>query len=198
MANPERVKSIPTFEIDSSNMGVRLEVFNHGTIPQAGLIQGVMNAGACVSFGLNPSWTTEGGVEGVYKRAAIELTNWSDGALGVANEFWESWEYLRPKEEEAVEDVLGYYDVFLTVMFEQPITIEGLYYPPETFLINPNLQTPEAVWRKIMDALAGTGGGRFPKQVKDYLVNAGEASRRYLRGLTDEEIQRFFIDPPLE
>ena len=198
MADPERRSPVPTFRINVSPMGVDLEVYNDKPVPHADLIQSMMNAGACAAFGLKPSWNTEGGVEGIYRRTAIQFENWDEGRLGTINTLWEAMPYLKPREQEAIDKVLGYYEVFLTTMFGMPIRIEGQPYPPEVFLVKPELQTREAVWEKIMDTLANTGGGRFPKEVTTWLANCGEASRRYLRGLSDDEIQRFFVDPPGE
>ncbi len=202
MADPreasEKRSIVPTFEVEISPAGIMLDVFGWRTVPQADLIQAMMNAGACYNFGLSPSFSTEGGVEGIYKKTSIQLTNWGDGVLGIGNEMWQVMDYMKDQQVSATDDVLGYYEVFLRQMFESPVNIEGIAYPAEVLLVNPNLQTRGAVWDKIMDTFVNIGGGRFPKQVRDYLIRSGEAGRRHLRGLTDEEIQRFFIEPPTE
>lgn len=196
MAFPEGLSPHPTFKVETSVIGVELQVFDGRTVPHADLIQSMMNAGACVAFGLRPSWTTDGGVEGAYKGAPIDLENLSDGQLGIINTLWEAKSNLRPRQEEATDRVLGFYEVYLATMFEQPVKIEDQWYPPEVILINPALQTRDAVWKRSIDSLAKTGGGKFARDVKRWLVNNSEASNRYLRGLTDEEIERFFVDPP--
>lgn len=196
MAGPERRPPAPTFNVEVSRMGVELEVYNDKPIPQADLIQAMINAGACTAYGLHPSWNSEGGVEGIYRKAPIQFENLSDGKVGIINMMWQSMDYLKDRQAQATNDVLGYYEVFLEQFVGRPINIEGTYYPFETFLVNPTLQTREAVWDRIMDTFAHTGGGKFPRQVRDWLMKTGEASRRYLRGLTDEEIQRFFVPPP--
>lgn len=198
MPNSEIVKPTPTFEVEKSRIGVELNVFHDRVVPHADLIQAMMNAGACSAFCLKPSWNTEGGVEGIYKKTYIGFENWGEeGKIGILNTVYEAMPYLEYEKREAIEEVLGYYSLFLTQMFEQPIRIEGQWYPPEVFLVKPELQTREAVWNKVMEGFRDVGGGKFPKQVKAWLINEGEASRRYLRGLTDEEVQRFFIEPPL-
>lgn len=194
MAHPERIDRVdsprPTFEVDMSPLGVKLEVAGGKKIPHADLIQATMNASAIVLFDLRPCFSTEGGIEGIYQGDPIKLTNWDDGHLGILNEFWQDED-----EGEGLWEVLGFYEVFLHMMFKMNLKIEDEWYPPETFLAAPSLQTAEAVWARLDDIMRNLGSGALPPKVKHFFTN-NELARRYLRGLTDEEVKQIFVKPP--
>lgn len=189
MANStETRRPTPTFEIDVSPMGIKLNVFDRRTVPHADLIQAMMNAGACFEFGLRASWSAEGGVEGLYRRTPIELENLGEDNIGIINSMWESVDYLRPRQQEALDRILGYYDLFLRQMFEYPRLIDGQYRPAETLLQDAVFQTREAVDKRIIDALANTGGGKFARDVQGWFEKASAHTKRNLRGITNEEL----------
>lgn len=207
MAFPERISPAPRFRIERNPLvPIQVETIGGEQIPHADLIQSMMNAGACVSFGLTPAFASEGGVEGVVRRriggrrvkVPIELLNLDQGEIGITNTYWEMTGNLKPEQQDILNDVLGYYDLFTTQMFEYPRIVNRRWSPPEEMLDDPAMQTREAVWKRVRDTLRNTGGGKFAGEVQNWLVNQHEASRRYLRGLTDSEIQQFFVDPPIE
>lgn len=188
-----RESTPPIFHVDTSFMGVKLEGVEKRNIPHADLIQATMNASAIAAFGrraLRPNFATEGGVIGTYHGVPIELSNMEDH-LGVFND---NYQYARD-EDEGLWEVLGFYESFLYMMFELDLKLEGEWYPPETFLAAPSLQTTEAVWDKLDDTMRNIGSWRLPPKVMR-LFTQDEVARRYLRGLTDEEIKRFYVDPP--
>ena len=146
MADPERRTYPLAFAVDVAPDGIILKNNTLRNIPHLDLIRAMMNAGACAAFNLRPSLNTEGGVEGSHRRTAINFENWGDETLGIYNTAWKAMDYMKPKEVDATNEVLGYYELFLTVMFESPIIIDNKSYSPGAFLIMPNLQTREAVW----------------------------------------------------
>lgn len=169
-------------KITNDFTGVKLEGIRKDRIPHANLIQTAMNASACVLFGLSPSFSAEGGLEGIYREYPVELSNWSD-ALGISED---NFSFIGTGTDvDGINEILNFYDQFLGFMFEGS----------EEFFKDPSLQTTEAVWGKLKDVIRKLGGSTLPSKVMTLLVK-DETARKFLRGLTDEEIVQSFVPPP--
>ncbi len=182
----ERKPTLPlSIEITNDFTGVRLEGIRKDQIPHADLIQATMNASAMILFKLSPDFSVEGGLEGMYKGYPVQLRNWGGDVLGISEEnncFVGTGTNGKP-----IKRILNFYEQFLNLMFKKD----------KSFLKEPSLQTTEAVWTKLKDAMRRLGDDTLPTKVMALLVK-DEEGRRFLRGLTDEEIVQSFVPPPFE
>lgn len=163
-------------------------------IPHSGLVTSVFNAALIARFNLGVCFATEGGVQGRYKGSYIELRNHYDN-LGLWNE---RAEYSRGKE---VVEILDFYRQLVGLLLEEDFTVGKKHYRRGEILRLPEEeQTTEKTWEILVAILIKARSRKFAQKViKELVANSSNPfSAPYLRGLTPEEIVKFFVPPPLE
>lgn len=164
-------------------------------IPHLGLVSSVFNAALVAKFNLGVCFATEGGVQGMYKGSRIDLRN-DGGNLGLWNE------EMSCSQGPGVVKVLDFYRQLVGLLLEQDFTVGKRHYRRGEILRLPKEeQTTERTLEILVAILVKASRSRefAEKVVRELVGNAGNPfSAPFLRGLTEEEIGRFFVPPPLE
>jgi len=196
LAHGSRTKTplIPV-EIEVNRRGVALEWPNIRTVHGARIIVMVLNAALMVRFKLEPCIATEGGVSGTVGKEPVELRN-TYGKIGLLDEngFEESPECAK---------ILAWYTELMRIVFEEEIKVGEkclgrgavLKLSPADPLFEDKLKQLLflALWKK-------TGSKGFAEAVFGRLARelGNPLSGSYIAGLSDAEIARFFVPPPVE
>lgn len=193
MADQERKeKHFPLLEVTRVRYGVWVDS-HHRDIPQRDLMVVLLNMALVARFNLDgaSSTTVEGGVAGNINRIPIELENFGSSYLnqrdiGLLDGFYVAGLYS--SEPPHLKGLFDFYEELLEKIFEGEKGSE---------VLAGKYSTPEQTMNMINGVLAEAGGEDFPEQVRSRLLGLPLGQRAYLRGLTDEEINRVFVQPPI-
>ena len=159
------------YVIERSFQGVILRTASWLPVPHAGLIQATMNAAACERFGLDPLFATEGGTCGLYEDTFVEFANWGDDDLGIFDELYDI-----PDDTGRRSEIVSFYAGLLSSVMD-----------------GDSPQSQEDVIVKISKILEKLGGREF---VNKTLARFSQPGNKFLRGLTDKEINTTYVSPP--
>lgn len=159
------------YVIERSFQGVILRTASWLPVPHASLIQATMNAAACERFGLDPLIATEGGTSGLYEDTFVEFANWGDDDLGIFDELYDI-----PDDTGRRGEIVNFYAGLLSAVMD-----------------GSSPQSQEDVLIKISKILENLGGREF---VNKTFARFSQPGKKFLRGLTDEEIMAAYVPPP--
>lgn len=191
---PPRIERMRYGEDD---YGVRITYPDKRDIPQSNLVASVLNTALMARFQLRICFNVEGGVEGLYKGAYVDLRNLEDNLglfVGETSEY-----YLQSR---GLHEVLDFYEKMVRLLFEQSFQIGKKIYPRGAILLLPKSENDgvgqDEVWKVLIAMLTKVRSRKFARQVATKFVNesSNPFGGRYLTGLTNEEIVKFFVPPP--
>ena len=180
--------------LDGREYSIEVLFQRRDDIPYANLIASVLNSALLTRFNkLSVNFSTEGGVEGFYKRTYIELRNSYDRlGLFVEQDYWQG---------PGLIEVIDFYEKMLRLLFEEPLKVGKIQYRRAEILRLPKddigYTGVNQAW-KILDAtLTKTRSKAFAyKAIRKLIDEASNPfSGSYLRGLTTEEIVQRFVPP---
>lgn len=170
--------------------GVELNCPRKEEIPHLGLIISILNAALITRFNLSVCFATEGGVEGVYKRCYVSLLNCYE-RLGL---LVEEADYHQGK---GLTEVLDFYEKMLCYLFEEEFSYRKRRYRRGEILRQSKDEKVNRVLEILFAVLSKARSNKFASKVMGTVNSANPFFRRYLRGLSDEEIAKFFVPPPI-
>lgn len=188
MDQVERERPKPFINICRQPYGIWVDTAS--PIPQRQLMASVLNSSIMVRFNFDwPSFAAEGGVQGIVASHHIDLTNFGDErgrGIGLIDGLYTWGAYT--EEPARFKDVFDFYDKLIRKIFDGENgtnVMEGIYSTPEETLLMLN------------GVLSEVGGSDFPQKVMQKILSIPPDQRVYLRGLTDEDIERIFVQPTL-
>jgi len=193
---PEKKKGnkLTLVSLKISQHSVMVDSPRLGEIPHARLIVSILNAALITRFKLRVCLATEGGVEGKWNGEYIELRN-TDSQIGLCDDH--GYECTRL----ACQEILGWYWELLKILFFEELSVGNMKLGRGAIL---KLSNDPAGKEKagVLLALAlqkKTGSENFAAAVSETLTKAGANpfSGPYLAGLSDKDIARIFVHPPL-
>lgn len=160
-------------------------------IPCSGLIATVLNSALITKFNLRVCFATEGGVEG----RGYELRNCNDN-LGLYTDY----DFYTEYGENNAGKTLDFYEKMLRQLFEEPLSFGNVNFKRgEILRLENNKKSYSDALIYLFGTLTKTADRKFAEDVlktkEEVAMNPFSAP--YIRGLTDEEIVRFFVPPPL-
>jgi hypothetical protein len=154
-------------------------------IPCSGLIATVLNSALITKFNLRVCLATEGGVEG----RGYELRNCDDN-LGL---------YVDYGESNAVK-ALDFYEKMLRQLFEEPLSFGNVNFRRgEILWLEDDKKSYNDALIYLFGTLTKTASRKFAEKVlktKEEIAQ-NPFSAPYIAGLSDEDITRFFVPPPI-
>lgn len=166
------------------DFGVELSFPEKDEVPYSDLIIAMLNSALMTKFNLNVDFITEGGLEGM----DFELRNIMD-KIGL---------YVDEGEESAKE-ALDFYEKMLRQLFEEPLSFGNVTFRRGEILW---LDETENSYSDALIYLFGTLTRTTDRAFAERILKTKEQVEKtplgpYLRGLSDEEIEKFFIPPPI-
>lgn len=162
-------------------------------IPSSNLVVTVLNAALMTKFNLRVCFACEGGVEGCYGKSYIELRN-LDNELGLSVDS----DYV---QTEVLKEVLDFYEEMLRILFVKEFNLYKRKYKAGEILKIEAKDEDERwkkTWRILLAMLIKVKSKKFAEKVVETIekVSQNPFSAPYIRGLTSEEIVKFFVPPP--
>lgn len=181
--------------VEVSNWGLQVELFVLGTktieIPHRRLIAEVLNTALLIRFGLRVCFAIEGGVQGFLRDGPVELQNLYD-KLGLSES-----EY---RDSKASIRLLRWYEKLLRLLFEDDLKFGRRRYGHAAILkLSGEPKDTSDALILLWVALARREGKVFANSVFQELRGMGKSllgAKRFLAGLSDEDIARTFVPPP--
>lgn len=162
-------------------------------ITWAWLIATILNTALMVRFKLKVCLATEGGVKGFYKKESIELRNF-DNQIGLYDEY-------QIKDSVSVTEILNWYENLLKVLVEKELVIDNKNFGRGAILkLSSEPENKEKAKALLWLALCKkTGSKGFANEVFERLrvEQSNPFGGRYIAGLSDKDIAKFFVPPPL-
>lgn len=153
-----------------------------------------LNSALMTRFNLRVCMATEGGVSGVYKRKFLELRNNGD-KIGLYTEI--------PRFPcEPLTEIYDFYETMLRTLFEEPLAVGDKKYRRGEIL-RLDTTKPESIYQSqdiLLATLTKVKSKQFAAKVlktEDRQL-ANPFANSYLTGLTNEEIVKFFVPPPID
>lgn len=179
--------------VENYGLHVELYVFGAGTteIPHRRLIAEVLNTAMLLRFKLRVCFATEGGIQGFLRDGPVELRNLYH-QFGLAES-----EYRNSK---ASVRLLRWYEKLLRLLFEDDLRYGSHKYGRVALLkLSGEPKDQSNAFILLWVALARQEGRTFANRVFQELKK-GESSlmgtKRFLAGLSDEDIANMFVPPP--
>ncbi len=179
---------------DGKEYGVSVMQPHRNDIPNYNLIASVLNTALLTRFPrLGVNFSTEGGIEGFYKRTYIELRN-SYSEFGL-------WVDTHYRQGPGVTEILDFYERLVRLTFEEPLKIGRKSYRSGEILRLPRDERGyvenDKIWEILGAVLSYAKSRIFAKKVMGKLVDGtnNPFGAPYIRGLTDEEISHRFVPP---
>ena len=181
--------------VEVSNWGLQVELFVLGTktveIPHRRLIAEVLNAALMLRFGLEVCFAAEGGVQGFLTDGPVELRNLYD-KLGLSES-----EY---RDSKASIRILRWYEKLLRLLFEDDLKFGRRRYGRAAILkLSGEPKDTSDALILLWVALARQESKVFANLVFQELKEMEKSllgMKRFLAGLSDEDISRTFVPPP--
>ncbi len=185
--------------VDIDHHFVKLRVsLSLSEIPFSRLIIQILNAALMQRFDLGVCLATEGGVQGSVDtkgcpRWWVELRNDYD-SIGL----WVDIDY-QTAIHSTLQFVLDWYAQLLTILFEDELIIDGHNFGWGAILKLNEEELPKAFQILSLALYKKTGSRGFAAKVLERLERElrDPLGAPYLAGLTAEDINRFFVEPPL-
>lgn len=171
-------------------LGIRVNLPFDREIPNVSMIRATLNAALIDKFDLTTQFATEGGLQGEHNGFAIDLTNldpWDNMYLGFVNETWE-WE----QGSEGLTEIMDFYEEMTRILLDEDFEKDG-----KKGGILLDASTEEDVNRVLSEMLNIAGGDGFSIKVQETIAGLSPRRRPYLAGLSDEDITRTFVQPPI-
>ncbi|MDP2720455.1 MAG: hypothetical protein Q8O75_00725 [bacterium] len=176
-------------QYNGEEFGVQLTWPPKREIPCANQVVSFLNAALIARFDLEVLFATEGGIEGSFRGEYMDLRNFGHEIGLVVDRSY--------RQGLALREVLDFYERLLRHLFQEQLEVRGRRYQrAEILRLDPSDQHPEKVWEILVAMAMVVDGEDFAKKVVQVLQRtASSFGAEHLRGLTDEEIARFFVPP---
>ena len=187
-------KGLKPVAIDCGLHSMVLSLPGKHSIPHSRLIITVLNTAVMTHFKLRVLFATEGGFWGSIGREPIELRN-TDDAIGLSDD-------LRLQNNSKCRKVLEWYGELLRWLFERELIEFGKNFGKGTILKLSSEGDDSLTDARILLWLAlfkKTRSKGFATQVFQHcdIARSNPFTSPYVAGLTDEDIVRLFVPPPL-
>jgi hypothetical protein len=177
--------------VENSRIGTRVEAPSFDRIPHNRLIVQVLNQALIKRFHLDVNFSTEGGVEGVWRKQGVRYQNWGvddDGSLGLVRE--DTQLPIIPAEVA----IQSWYCSILRLLFTEHLRFGRRDYGVASIL-KLGVDSPDS--RSDAQTLLWTALAR--KETRSFANEVLQESRNcltHLAGLTSEDIARMYVPLP--
>ena len=182
-------KLIPV-EVEGRSNDVRLYWPSGNEVPFKGLIVAILNSALITKFNLDVCVATEGGVCGEVGKGLIELRNYHD-EIGLYPEMG----------EKHAEKVFDFYEKMMRQLFEEPLSFGNANFRRgEILWLEENKENTSNALTYLFATLTKTASRKFAEKVLSTKekIERNPFSAPYIRGLTNEEVAQFFVQPPVK
>jgi len=178
---------IPTSIIGVEDSSVKLFQPEKEETPHSDLIVSVLNSALMTRFNLSTCFATEGGIV-KNGRKGYELNNCYD-YIGLSADYG----------GENAERAFDMYEALLLQLFQREMTFGGIKFRRgEILWLEDKPETYSDALILLVGTLTNTCGRAFTKKTLKKMreIQASPFASRFLRGLTDGEVVKYFVHPP--